>query len=40
LGGGYNVTIDAMEALTAELSSPERAAVFGETATRVYGLGR
>jgi L-fuconolactonase len=38
LGGGYDPTIDAMEALTAGLSSAERAAVFGETATRVYGL--
>jgi len=40
LGGGYDATIAAMEALCAGLSAAERAAVFGETAARVYGLAR
>jgi L-fuconolactonase len=39
LGGGYEATFKAMSALCGSLSADERAAVFGETARRVYGLG-
>ncbi|MCL2419354.1 MAG: amidohydrolase family protein [Conexibacteraceae bacterium] len=40
LGGGYDRTIAAAEALTAELAPHERDLVFGEVAMSVYGLGR
>jgi L-fuconolactonase len=39
LGGGYEATFEAMSALCDSLTAGERAAVFGETARRVYGLG-
>ncbi|MGC5168374.1 amidohydrolase family protein [Luteimicrobium sp. DT211] len=38
LAGGYDRVVAAAEALAAELSGPERAAVFGGTARRWYGL--
>jgi L-fuconolactonase len=38
LAGTYSEVFDAARTLTDGLSEPERAAVFGGTATRVYGL--
>lgn len=40
LGGGYDLTIAATEALTAQLSAAERELLFGDVAARLYGLGR
>ena len=40
LAAPYNRVVEAAEELTAQLSSTERADVFGGTATRSYGLGR
>jgi L-fuconolactonase len=39
LGADYAQVVDAAMELTAELSETEREAVFGGTATRIYGLG-
>jgi L-fuconolactonase len=39
LGGGYDATFEAMSVACGSLSADERAAVFGETARRVYRLG-
>lgn len=38
LAGSYEQVIDAVRDLTAQLSEVERAAIFGGTATRFYGL--
>jgi L-fuconolactonase len=38
LAAGYDQVITAAEELTAGLSAAERAAVFGSTAARAYGL--
>jgi L-fuconolactonase len=40
LAASYDEVIDAAEHLTAGLSDPERAEVFGDTAVRAYGLSR
>ena len=39
LGAGYPQVVETTMQLTSELSEAEREAVFGGTATRVYGLG-
>jgi L-fuconolactonase len=39
LAAPYDRVIEAAEELTAQLSPPERADVFGDTAARIYGLG-
>ncbi|WP_194909482.1 amidohydrolase family protein [Catenulispora rubra] len=39
LGAGYPQVVETTMQLTSELSETEREAVFGGTATRVYGLG-
>jgi L-fuconolactonase len=38
LGGGYDVTVAAVETVTAELSAPERELLFGQVAIDFYGL--
>lgn len=38
LAGSYRRTVRTAEELTAALTGPERAAVFGGTATRIYGV--
>jgi predicted TIM-barrel fold metal-dependent hydrolase len=39
LAGGYGAVLRAAQRLTERLTAAERAAVFGGTARRVYGLG-